>query len=181
MKSAATAYWTKKEKYTIEFKSTANQYLIVFSTKQESIVRKCYLHWKVLLHFQVVQTLKVCFLLSSSQSASGLCSTMYIWWYVHIAQNLNPYETTALSMAIMVIVSWLTNIMHKRRPLLNETLGDYFWIGVQAFYLGVAIIFPTLEDKEHFKVIFKPLADYVEKHELGIVWYSDWCNLWSVI
>jgi quinol monooxygenase YgiN len=41
-----------------------------------------------------------------------------------------------------------------------------------AFYLGVSITFPTTEDKELFKKIFQPLADYVQKYELGTLSYE---------
>ncbi len=41
-----------------------------------------------------------------------------------------------------------------------------------AFYLGVAITFPSNEDKETFVELFKPMAKYVEDFELGTLSYQ---------
>lgn len=41
-----------------------------------------------------------------------------------------------------------------------------------AFYLGVAITFPSNEDKETFIELFKPMAKYVEDYELGTLSYQ---------
>lgn len=40
-----------------------------------------------------------------------------------------------------------------------------------AFFLGVTIKFPQASDKDDFKVIFTPLAKYVEEKELGTISY----------
>lgn len=40
------------------------------------------------------------------------------------------------------------------------------------FFLGVVLTFPTVEAKEDFKLIFRPMAEYVEKFELGTFSYK---------
>ncbi|RYH05478.1 antibiotic biosynthesis monooxygenase [archaeon] len=40
-----------------------------------------------------------------------------------------------------------------------------------AFFLGVTIKFPNATDKDAFKVIFTPLAKYVEEKEFGTISY----------
>ena len=41
-----------------------------------------------------------------------------------------------------------------------------------AFFLGVAITFPSVEEKSQFMEMFKPLAKYVENYELGTLSYE---------
>lgn len=41
-----------------------------------------------------------------------------------------------------------------------------------AFVLGVTATFPSIEAKEDFKRLFRPLAEYVEKFELGTYTYK---------
>lgn len=54
---------------------------------------------------------------------------------------------------------------HPRLPRKSEPYSN-------AFFLGVAITFPSNEDKETFIKLFKPMAKYVEDFELGTLSYQ---------
>lgn len=67
----------------------------------------------------------------------------------------------AFATGLLVSYLWNPSPASVRRENTNKT-----------FYLGVTITFPNEAEKKYFIELFRPLATYVEKFELGTISYT---------
>jgi len=77
----------------------------------------------------------------------------------------NNFFTSILITA--TVTAFLTYLLTRSGPVANPR--D---VVPSAFYLGVGVIFPSVREKEIFKVLFRPLAKYVKDNEPGTISYE---------
>lgn len=74
--------------------------------------------------------------------------------------NLSQIALITIGIGIGILIS---NIYKGNNRVSNNE---------STFFLGITIIFKTMEDKNEFKLLFSPLAEYVKKNERNTLSYE---------
>ncbi len=86
-------------------------------------------------------------------------------------KKMNSNNILPTILIAMAVSSLFTYLLTGCRTPNNSATSSRDTIP-SAFYLGVAVIFPTVQEKESFKTLFRPMAQFVKDHEPGTLSYE---------